>query len=201
MASNSNIFSRAECKFTAGAASVEQIPHNLFLPEVAFAGRSNSGKSSLINALVGQKDLARTSKFPGRTQQINFFTISGKLSICDLPGYGYAAVSKKMRNLWDQLILDYLSGRQNLRRVFLLIDARRGIQKNDLAIMDLLDAAAVVYQIVLTKVDQIDGSSDVIQQTEDETSRRAAAYPQILITSAQNGTGIAALGNEIVALM
>lgn len=180
----------AKPKFIAGASSIEQIPHNLFMPEVAFVGRSNVGKSSLINAVVGDKNCARVSKSPGRTQQINFFTLSDKISIADLPGYGYAAVSKKMRKSWDNLILDYLRGRQNLRRIFLLIDSRHGFKSADEEIMDILDDSAVVYQIVLTKIDKISNITAIKQKIEVKISTHTAAFPEVLATSSEKMIGI-----------
>ncbi|MDR1333665.1 MAG: ribosome biogenesis GTP-binding protein YihA/YsxC [Holosporaceae bacterium] len=195
MTSPKELFS-AECQFIAGAASSEQIP-KYFIPEVAFAGRSNVGKSSLINALVGRKDCARVSKFPGRTQQINFFSLQNKISLVDLPGYGYAAISKKMRKAWDDLILNYLIGRQNLRRVFLLIDSRHGIKKNDEEIMNILDDCAVVYQIILTKVDEI--SNPDVDKVMAELATHTAAHPSIIATSSEKNIGIQAVRAEIAS--
>ncbi|MDR3180093.1 MAG: ribosome biogenesis GTP-binding protein YihA/YsxC [Holosporaceae bacterium] len=191
----------AKCDFIAGASSIEQIPNNIFMPEVAFVGRSNVGKSSLINAVVGQRDCARVSKLPGRTQQINFFTLQEKISITDLPGYGYAAVSKKTRRSWDHLILDYLRGRQNLRRIFLLLDSRHGIKKNDDEIMDILDESAVVYQVVLTKIDQNPRHSDMVKQVEEQIATRTAAFPYVIPTSAEKKIGIESLQMEMVSLV
>ena len=194
-------FFSSECKFIAGAASVEQIPNNLFMPEVAFVGRSNVGKSSLLNAVVGQRDCARVSKQPGRTQQINFFNIQDRISLADLPGYGYAAVSKKTRKLWDQLILDYLRGRQNLRRIFLLIDSRHGIKANDDEIMDILDGSAVVYQIVLTKVDKIFNVSEATKKIDERIAKRVAAFPYSIPTSSEKKIGIQSVQQEIISLI
>ncbi|MCY4065501.1 MAG: ribosome biogenesis GTP-binding protein YihA/YsxC, partial [Rhodospirillaceae bacterium] len=143
-----------ECSFVAGVVQVGGLPPDA-LPEVAFAGRSNVGKSSLINALTNRKALARTSNTPGRTQQINFFDLGGRLCLVDLPGYGYARASKDKVRRWNALIRDYLRGRASLRRVCLLIDARRGLTPGDREIMGLLDASAVSYQIVLTKSDKL----------------------------------------------
>jgi GTP-binding protein len=193
MTSTRELFS-AECQFVAGAASSEQIP-SYYIPEVAFAGRSNVGKSSLINALLGRKDCARVSKFPGRTQQINFFSLQNKISLVDLPGYGYAAISKKMRKTWDDLILNYLIGRQNLRRVFLLIDARHGIKKNDEEIMKILDDCAVVYQIILTKIDKAP-CPDVDHLTA-QLAAHTAAYPSIIATSSEKNVGMQLIRAEI----
>lgn len=196
-----NSLFNAECKFVAGAASVEQIPNNLFMPEVAFAGRSNVGKSSLINAITGQRDCARVSKQPGRTQQINFFTIKDRISLVDLPGYGYAAVSKQIRRSWDKLILDYLKGRQNLRRVFLLIDSRHGIKQNDEEIMDILDDSAVVYQVVLTKIDKIRNIDGVVNKITEQISKRTAAFPIVIPTSSETNSGIQNVRTEIASLI
>jgi GTP-binding protein len=189
MTSTKELFS-AKPKFIAGASSIEQIPYNLFMPEVAFVGRSNVGKSSLINAIVGDKNCARVSKNPGRTQQINFFTISDKISVADLPGYGYAAVSKKVRKSWDKLILDYLRGRQNLRRIFLLIDSRHSFKATDEEIMNILDDSAVVYQIILTKIDKISNILNIKQEIEAKISMHTAAFPEILATSSEKMIGI-----------
>ncbi len=189
------------CEFIAGAASVEQIPSNIFMPEVAFAGRSNVGKSSLINALVGRKGCARVSKTPGRTQQINFFSIGKKISLVDLPGYGYAAVSKKTRTVWNDLIYTYLLGRQNLRRIFLLIDSRHGFKDSDKKIMDLLDDAAVVYQIVLTKIDKISNVQTIIENTENHLKKRVAAFPSVIASSTIKITGIQEIQAEITSLL
>ena len=184
-----NLFS-SECKFIAGASSIEQIPNNLFMPEVAFVGRSNVGKSSLLNAIVGDCNCARVSKQPGRTQQINFFTIQDRISLADLPGYGYAAVSKKTRKSWNHLILDYLRGRQNLRRIFMLIDSRHGVKANDEEIMDILDDSAVVYQIVLTKIDKIPMNSNIAERVKFQIKGHVAAFPNIIKTSAEKTLGI-----------
>lgn len=197
---DSSLFN-SECKFIAGAASIDQIPDNLFMPEVAFAGRSNVGKSSLINAITGQRSCARVSKQPGRTQQINFFTIRDKISLADLPGYGYAAVSKQIRKSWDKLILDYLKGRQNLRRVFLLIDSRHGIKPNDEEIMKILDNSAVVYQIILTKIDKIKNVDAVVEKNNEQIAKRVAAFPVVIPTSSETNFGIQKVCTEIVSLI
>jgi GTP-binding protein len=186
------------CRFVAGAASVEQIPRN-FIPEVAFIGRSNVGKSSLINALTGQKECARVSKFPGRTQQINFFSLQNKILLADLPGYGYAAISKKMRKTWDDLILGYLLGRSNLRRIFLLIDSRRGIKENDEEIMKILNDSAVVYQIIITKIDKTPGFD--VKKITLQIADYAAAYPSIIMTDSKKNTGINEVRAEIASLV
>lgn len=191
-------------QFTAGASSIDQIPRNLFMPEIAFVGRSNVGKSSLVNAITGDQTCARVSKHPGRTQQINFFTLQSRISLADLPGYGYAAISKSIRKSWDRLILDYLRGRPNLRRIFLLIDSRHSLKNIDKEIMDILDESAVVYQVVLTKIDKILGSrkttdeeaeiqilgSSACDKISIEINKRTAAFPKILATSSEKMIGI-----------
>ena len=143
-----------ECDFVAAAASLDRIPPES-LPEIAFAGRSNVGKSSLINALTGRKALARTSHTPGRTQQLNFFTIQEQFLLVDMPGYGYAKVSKTTRKSWDDLIKQYLRGRVSLKCVFLLIDSRHGLKESDREMMKMLDETAVAYRIILTKADKL----------------------------------------------
>ncbi|WP_421854365.1 ribosome biogenesis GTP-binding protein YihA/YsxC [Oricola sp.] len=173
-------------------------------PEVAFAGRSNVGKSSLINAVVAKKGLARTSNTPGRTQELNFFVPSGyagsaddlpPLAIVDMPGYGFAKAPKAQVDNWTALVFDYLRGRVTLKRVYLLIDSRHGIKKNDEEVMDLLDKAAVSYQIVLTKTDKIKDAAvpRVLAETVEKVRRRAAAYPEVLTTSSEKYLGIAEL--------
>lgn len=179
------------CEFLAGAQEISQIPaFNVYVPEVAFIGRSNVGKSSLINAITGVNGLAKVSKTPGRTQQINFFSLNKYAILADLPGYGFASVSKKMRKQWDGLILDYLTGRQQLRRAFLLIDSRRGIMSTDDQVMKILDDAAVSYQIVLTKIDETKDQNAVIDKAKKDTEKYIAVYPEILVTSSMKNIGI-----------
>ena len=180
-----------QCTFVAGVVQVGGLPPDA-LPEVAFAGRSNVGKSSLINALTNRKTLARTSNTPGRTQQINFFDLGGRLCLVDLPGYGYARASKDKVRRWNALIRDYLRGRAGLRRVCLLIDARHGLKPGDREVMALMDAAAVSYQIVLTKSDKLHGSDleARLAETVQATARRPACHPDIAATSAERGRGI-----------
>lgn len=170
-------------------------------PEIAFAGRSNVGKSSLINALVGHKGLARTSNTPGRTQELNYFVPDGysgaagdlpPLALVDMPGYGYAKAPKEQVDQWTRLVFDYLKGRVTLKRVYLLIDARHGIKANDSEVMGLLDRAAVSYQIVLTKADKIKPPAvlKLAAETLDQVRRRPAAFPEIIPTSSEAGLGI-----------
>ena len=163
-----------ECTFLLGATKPTQLPDR-GLGEIAFAGRSNVGKSSLVNALTGRKTLARTSNTPGRTQQLNFFDLGGTLVLVDLPGYGYARASRSAVKQWTGLTRDYLKGRRELLRVYLLIDARHGLKPNDLEIMEELDEAAVSYQIVLTKADKMKGND--LAATIDKTTRAAARHP------------------------
>jgi GTP-binding protein len=189
------------CRFVAGAARADQLPPPELI-EIAFAGRSNVGKSSLINALVGQNALARTSRTPGRTQQINFFRLDDALMLVDLPGYGYARVSKRSVAAWGRLIHDYLKGRPNLRRLCVLIDARHGLKDVDRALMDELDGDAVSYQAVLTKADalaetDVDPARDTVAAA---LARRPAAHPAVIVTSARDGTGIAALRADLALL-
>ena len=190
-----------ECEFVRGAADLTGIPATK-LPEVAFVGRSNVGKSSLVNALTGRKTLARVSNTPGRTREINFFRLGGRLMLADLPGYGYARVSKTESAKWTELIFAYLAGRANLRRVMLLIDSRRAPLPQDVEVMDLLDKAAVSYQLVLTKVDKLKSTElqSVEEQTKAESGRHTAAYPELLTTSAETGAGIADLRASLAAL-
>jgi GTP-binding protein len=189
-----------QCDFVRGAAALSDIPPSV-LPEIAFVGRSNVGKSSLVNALTGRKTLARVSNTPGRTREINFFDLGGRLILADLPGYGYAKVSKAEHARWTELIFAYLRGRPNLRRVVLLIDARRGPLPNDIEVMDLLDRAAVSYQLVLTKADKLKTMElkAAEAETEAESRRHAAAYPALIASSAQTGAGIASLRAALAA--
>lgn len=188
-------------EFLLGVAELNQLPASC-LPEVAFVGRSNVGKSSLINALTRRKDLARTSNTPGRTQQINFFRVENHLMIADLPGYGYAKASKSDVKKWNELIRLYLQGRPELKRAYLLIDARHGLKKNDAEIMDMLDKCAVSYQIVLTKMDKIKKSEGdlLIGETLDAIKRRPASYPTLIATSSTKAEGIESLRNAISTL-
>ena len=189
------------CDFIIGCARLDQVP-NTDLPEIAFAGRSNVGKSSLINTLVGQKALARTSNTPGRTQQINFFDLGSRLMIADLPGYGYARAPKAQVQKWTLLVQSYLVGRANLRRILVLVDARHGLKDNDRSVMMVLDKAAQPYQVVLTKADKIKPRplTDLQDRIEKEAAKHPAAHPHVMVTSSQKGLGIAALRAELTAL-
>ncbi|HEV2083423.1 MAG TPA: ribosome biogenesis GTP-binding protein YihA/YsxC [Brevundimonas sp.] len=177
--------------FVLGCAKIEQLP-DPDLPEIAFAGRSNVGKSSLINALVGMHKLARASTEPGRTREVNFFDLDGKMRLVDLPGYGWAKASKGEVKRFQNLGRDYLRGRVTLKRVYLLIDARHGLKKVDDEALDALDLSAVSYQIVLTKADKIKPheGQKVAEATLKAVSKRPAAYPEVLLTSSEKGTGI-----------
>ena len=182
------------CDFMLGVVSMETLPAPV-MPEVAFAGRSNVGKSSLLNALTGRKALARTSNTPGRTRELNFFNLNDRLRLVDLPGYGYAKAPKTEVAGWNRLIRDYLKGRVTLRRVCLLIDSRHGLKTTDTEIMAMLDTAAVPYQIVFTKTDKIKPTAltALTAKTAEKIARRPAAFPMIAATSSEKGFGIAEL--------
>jgi len=190
-----------KCEFTYGVNRLEQMPVGE-QDEIAFAGRSNVGKSSLLNALVGRKSLARSSTTPGRTRQINFFDLSGRLMLVDLPGYGYARASKSDIAAWTNLVRDYLRFRANLRRVCLLIDSRHGPKEGDFDVMSMLDDVAVSYLIVLTKIDKLDHSS-LDQQKEKVLgiiAKRPAAHPSIIMTNVRDGVGIDGLRLSLAEL-
>ncbi len=189
------------CDFIMGAARANQLPEG-DLVEVAFAGRSNVGKSSLVNALTGRKTLARVSNTPGRTQQVNFFVLSQKLMLVDLPGYGYAAAPKAHVDAWTGLIEDYLRGRRQLKRVCLLIDGRHGIKEADRRAMEVLDQSAVIYQVILTKADKMSPTAlqGIIEATKAEMAKHTAAYPTLLVTSAEKKQGLEAVRAELAVL-
>jgi len=195
---------KVPCEFVKGVTSIEALPED-GRPEIAFAGRSNVGKSSLLNALTGRKTLARVSVTPGRTRELNFFRLGpqGEFYLVDMPGYGYAKAPKTAVRGWTRLIGDYLKGRRELKRVFVLIDARHGIKANDRETMKLLDESAVSYQAVLTKADKPKASEleAVIATVEAELAKRPAAYPQVLVSSARTGMGIPELRAAIAGLM
>ncbi|MBI1252489.1 MAG: YihA family ribosome biogenesis GTP-binding protein [Alphaproteobacteria bacterium] len=187
--------------FERGVVAMSDLP-DANLPEIAFAGRSNVGKSSLINALTGRKAIARASADPGRTRELNFFNVGGRLRLVDLPGYGYAKAPKSAIARWNGLMRDYLRGRPALKRVFVLIDARHGVKANDLEIADALDKAAVSYQAVLTKLDKISpaAQADAAAAAARALAKRPAAHPYAHATSAEKLIGIEALRAEIAAL-
>lgn len=200
--------------FTHPWVFIRGVPAMKFLPpegppEIAFAGRSNVGKSSLINALIGQKGLARTSNTPGRTQELNYFVPDGfsgeagdlpPMALVDMPGYGYAQAPKEQVEKWTKLVFDYLRGRATLKRVYVLIDARHGIKKNDEEVFGLLDKAACSYQVVLTKTDKIKtaGVPRLIAETLEKIRKRPAAFPAVLATSSEKGEGVAELRQAIL---
>jgi GTP-binding protein len=189
------------CDFIWGATSAEQLPPEQ-LNEVAFVGRSNAGKSSLVNALTGRKSLARVSQTPGATRQINFFNLAGRLMLVDLPGYGFAKRSKTEAEQWQEMIFSYLRRRARLRRVMLLLDARRGAMDSDLQVMGLLDQTAVSYALVLTKVDELKASdrARALEAAQTEAARHTAALAEVQLTSALAGDGIAALRSHLADL-
>lgn len=191
-----------ETDFLKGVVAMSGLPAADRL-EVCFAGRSNVGKSSLINALTGRKGLARASNTPGRTQEINFFTLAESHYLVDLPGYGYANAPLPVIEKWQKLLKSYLAGRQNLRRAFVLIDARHGVKAVDEEIMSLLDSAAVTFQCVLTKADKVKAQDRdaVLDQVREKLSKHPAAFPEIVLTSSEKGDGIATLRAIITTLV
>ena len=191
----------AECRFFYAAQRLDQLPP-VAGPEVAFAGRSNVGKSSLLNALTGRRALARVSDTPGRTRQLNFFDLGGRLTLVDMPGYGYARAGRAVKQDWQGLMFDYLRGRPMLRRVMLLLDARIELKQADHAVMELLDRAAASFQIVLTKADAVKPGALARKLAEAEAvaRRHPAGHPAVLVTSAETGEGIAALRAVLTGL-
>ena len=190
-----------QTEFLKGVVAMDGLPPADRL-EVCFAGRSNVGKSSLINALTGRKGLARASNTPGRTQEINFFTCGEDHYLVDLPGYGFANAPVKIVEKWQRLLKAYLSGRQTLRRAFVLIDSRHGVKKVDDEIMSLLDSAAVTFQVVLTKTDKLRGDAleGVLAQVRDSLTKHPAAYPELVMTSSEKGDGVDVLRSIIAGL-
>jgi GTP-binding protein len=189
------------CDFMRGVAGIDGMPP-VGVPEIAFAGRSNVGKSSLLNALTTRKTLARVSNTPGRTRELNFFSLGGRLTLVDLPGYGYARVSNSQSKQWNRLVRDYLRGRSTLKRVLVLIDSRHGLKESDEEVMELLGESAVSFQIVLTKCDLPKAAE--LQSTIAKTSARAAkhvaAHPFVHATSSERGDGIAELRADLAQL-
>lgn len=188
-------------EFRYGVASLDMLPPGTHMPEIAFAGRSNVGKSSLINALLG-RDIAHVSKTPGRTQQLNFFDIAQRFFLVDMPGYGYAKVSKEKRSDWDSLIFDYLRGRAELKTVLLLVDGRHGIKDVDKNMMEMLDDAAVNYRVILTKADECKAKDleKTIAETKKKLAKQVAAYPEIYSVSAHEEEGLVKLHNMILEI-
>jgi GTP-binding protein len=188
------------CDFMWGSADLENLPPPT-RGEIALAGRSNVGKSSLVNALTGRKTLAKVSDTPGRTQQLNFFALGEHLYLVDMPGYGYAKVSKDTRTAWDSLIFDYLRGRVTLRCVLIMVDSRHGLKESDRDLMTLLDKAALQYRIILTKADKADKNTAAMEESiTNELKKHPAAYPHIYKTSAHKNQGLEQLRAAIISL-
>ncbi len=194
------LFAR-EITFMLSVVQLEQLPPPI-RPEICFAGRSNVGKSSLINAITNRKGIARASNTPGRTRELNYFNVDERLNLVDLPGYGYARAPKSSISTWTKLTRSFLRGRADLRRVFLLIDSRHGVKPSDLELMEMLDDAAVTYQLVLTKTDKIKkvDLEKVMRRTSRTIGKRPAAHPELMVTSAEKKTGLDDLRAEIATL-
>lgn len=186
------------CEFVLSVTTLKTLPAENY-PEIAFAGRSNVGKSSLVNALTGRKTLARTSNTPGRTKMLNFFNLGRRMMLVDMPGHGYAKAAKDEIRVWTALVKDYLRGRSNLKRLCLLVDSRHGFKDSDFDLMDMLDEAGVAYQIILTKIDKVKKAhlEETSKKVEKEIKKRAAAHPFLFKTSAQTGAGV----EEVRALL
>jgi len=195
------LFSK-ETSFVKGVVDMQGLP-NPDKIEVCFSGRSNVGKSSLINALTGRKGLARASNTPGRTQEINFFSIPENHYLVDLPGYGYANAPIKVVEKWQNLLKQYLAGRQSLRRAFVLVDGRHGVKKVDTEIMSMLDSSAVTFQVVLTKLDKVKEKDleNILDQVRSNLQKHPAAFPEIILTSSEKGWGIQTLRSVIAKLV
>ena len=195
------LFSK-ETSFVKGVVDMPGLP-NPDKIEVCFSGRSNVGKSSLINALTGRKGLARASNTPGRTQEINFFSIPDNHYLVDLPGYGYANAPIKVVEKWQNLLKRYLAGRQSLRRAFVLVDSRHGVKKVDTEIMSMLDSSAVTFQVVLTKLDKVKEKDreNILEQVRASLQKHPAAFPEIILTSSEKGWGIPTLRSIIAMLV
>ena len=195
------LFTR-EIDFLKGVVAMSGLPPDDRL-EICFAGRSNVGKSTLMNAVTGRKALARTSNTPGRTQEINFFTISDSHYLVDLPGYGYANAPLLIVEKWQRLLKQYLSGRQSLRRAFVLIDCRHGVKAVDEKILTLLDSSAVTFQVILTKADKVKETEreKIISQVREALSNHPAAFPELILTSSEKGWGIETLRSVIASLV
>ena len=195
------LFSR-ETSFVKGVVDMQGLPSPDKI-EVCFSGRSNVGKSSLINALTGRKGLARASNTPGRTQEINFFSIPENHYLVDLPGYGYASAPVKVVEQWQNLLKQYLAGRQSLRRAFVLVDGRHGVKKVDTEIMSMLDSSAVTFQVVLTKLDKVKEKDreNILEQVRSSLQNHPAAFPEIILTSSEKGWGIQTLRSVIAMLV
>lgn len=192
---------KGECNFIAGSTALSNLPINN-LPEIAFAGASNVGKSSIVNALTNRRTLVRTSSNPGHTKQLNFFKLKNDLVLVDLPGYGYARAAKSSIAEWTGFTRDYLRGRQNLKRICLLIDARRNLKPGDTEIMNLMDECAVIYQIILTKIDKVkkDDVETIISAIRTSAKKHTAMHPEIIATSSREGYGIETLRATLAML-
>lgn len=191
------LFSK-EIKFVMGVAQLSQLPESKY-PEIALIGRSNVGKSTLLNAITQRTHLARASSTPGRTRELNYFLVNDQFFLVDMPGYGYAKAPKGEVEAWNALVRDYLRGRARLERVLVLIDARRGIMENDIEMMRMLDESAASYMLVLTKADKLSAreKTEVLEQVQNLSKKHPACHPLIAITSAEDGLGILELQNQL----